>query len=210
MGKRWFSAVLAVSAVVALAGCSLEAYPEIPRFAKSGGQTQAELDAKLATIAGLVFTNASGSEPSMKGATGYGFDIELDPAYEIADLPGLIDFLAVSAWSVRDGYMPNATIAIGLDAGPELSDKMDIVAAAEIAGWVPVGSQTHYFGEDGGSSPELGNGWSSVEIELAIDGVSEELAEKRGAPANRERLGDWPGNAVEPPVGLVVPRTTSE
>ena len=209
MNKRWLQAVVAVSAVVALAGCSSEAYPEIPRFATSGGQTQEELDARLATIPGLVFTDASGSEPNLKGATGYSFDLQLDPAYEIADLPGLIEFLVASAWSVRDGYMPNTTVEIGLDAGPLPSDKIDIVAAAEVAGWVPVGSQAHRFGDDA-SSPEFDNGSSSVSVWLDTGSLSAERAEQRGATANRTRLGDWPGDAVEPPAGAVVPRAAAQ
>jgi hypothetical protein len=196
---------VAALAVLALSGCLPEPYPEIPRFAESGGQTQAELDATLATITGLVFTNASGSKPNAKGNTGYGFDIELDPDYEIANAPGLIDFLVVSAWSVRDGYMPNTTINIALDGGPLPSDKIDVVEAAEVAGWVPEGSQSHRIGDDGGSDPEFDNGWNDVDIWLAID-YSSDRAEDRGADVNRDRLGDWPGSAIDPPVGLVVLR----
>jgi hypothetical protein len=207
MGRR-LSSIAVLAVLLSLVGCSAQPYPEIPRFADSGGQTQSELDARLAAIPGLVFTNASGSEPNVKGATGYGFDVELSPGYEIADAPALVDFLVASAWSVRDGYMPNTTVAIRLDAGALPSDKIDIVAAAEKAGWVPVGSQSHRIGDDGGSSPEFDNGSSSVDVWLALDGLSEARAEERGSPANRERLGDWPGPAVEPPPGMVVPAST--
>jgi len=198
------------AAVLLLAGCSLEPYPEIPRFAESGGQTQDELDARLAGIPGLVFTTAAGSEPNAKGNTGYGYDLVLDPAYEIADAPALVDFLVESAWSVRDGYMPNTTVAIRLDAGPLPTDKIDIVAAAEVAGWVPVGSQSHRIGEDGGSLPEYDNGSTSVDIWLALESISEKRAVQRGSIANRDRLGDWPGDAVEAPAGMVVPRAAAQ
>jgi hypothetical protein len=200
---------VAALAVLTLAGCVPESYPEIPRFAESGGQTQAELDAKLATIPGLVFTDASGSKPNVKGNTGYGYDIELDASYQIADAPGLIDFLVVSAWSVRDGYMPNTTVNIAIDGGPLPSDKIDTVEAAEVAGWVPEGSQSHRIGDDGGSDPEFDNGWNDVDIWLATE-YSSDRAEERGADVNRDRLGEWPGTAVDPPAGLVVPREPAQ
>ena len=196
-------------ATASLGGCSLQAYPEIPRFAESGGQTQADLDATLATIPGLTFTDASGSKPNAKGNTGYSFDMTLDPAYEIADAPALVDFLVLSAWSVRDGYMPNTTIEISLDGGPLATDKVNLVKAGEDSGWVPVGSQLDRMTpETGGSAPEFANGYSNVSVWLTIDGVNPSTAEKRGATANRDRLGDWPGAAPELPTDIVVPRAT--
>jgi hypothetical protein len=206
MRSRRLSVIAALVAVIAFSGCTAAAHPEIPRFAESGGQTQAELDRTLARIPGLVFTEAEGSAPNVKGKTGYGYRIVLDPDHEIADLPALIDFLVASAWSVRDGYMPNATIEIGLDAGPLPSDKVDVVKAAEVAGWVPVGSQSHRIGDDGGSSPEFDSGSTSVSVWLDIDTLSARRAASRGSTANRERLGEWPGPAVALPDGVVVPR----
>jgi hypothetical protein len=207
MGRKAVVAV-GLAALLSLVGCSAPSSPDIPRFATSGGQTQAELEARLAGIPGLVFTDASGSEPNLKRATGYAFTVQVAPGYEIADAPALVDFLVRSAWSVRDGYMPNTTIAITVNAGALPSDKIDIVEAAEVAGWVPEGSQSHRFGADGGSSPEFDNGTSSVDIWLDIDTLSEKRAAQRGSTANRERLGDWPGDAAEPPTGMVVPTTT--
>jgi len=206
MGRKVVVAV-GLAALLSLVGCSVKPSPEIPRFAKSGGQTQAELDARLAAIPGLVFTEASGSEPNLKRATGYQFKVDVEPGYEIADAPALVDFLVLSAWSVRDGYMPNTTIDIGVNAGPLPSDKIDIVEAGEIAGWVPVGSQAHRFGEDA-SSPEFDNGSSRVSVWIDIDTLSEKREKQRGTRANRERLGDWPGDPVDPPAGMVVPTTT--
>lgn len=210
MRSRRLSVVAAIVAVVALSGCTSNAYPEIPRFAKSGGQTQAELDRTLATIPGLVFTKAEGSQPNAKGNTGYEYDIALDPGYMIADVPALIDFLVASAWSVRDGYMPNTTIEIKLDAGLLPSDKIDVVEAAEVAGWVPVDSQSHRIGDDGGSSPELDNGSSRVGVWVDSETVSARRAAARGSIVNRKRLGEWPGPVAVVPDGLVVPRQITQ
>jgi len=207
--RRGTSRAAAALAVFVLSGCVPDPNAETPSFAESGGQTQAELDATLATIDGLVVSNASGSEPNAKGNTGYGYDIALDAGYEIADVPGLIDFLVDSAWSVRDGYMPNTTVRISLDAGPLPDDKIDVVDAAETAGWVPEGSQSHGIGDDGGSMPEYDNGSTSVDIWLAIENSSDR-ADERGAFVNRDRLGDWPGDPAELPQGLIVPRVSAE
>lgn len=195
------AALLTVVLTVVLAGCSLTAYPEIPRDADSGGQTQDDLDETLADLTGLQVTHAAGSNPNAKGNTGYGFDLELDPGYQIVDAPGLVTFLVESAWSVRDGYLPNTTVEIRLDAGPLPSDKIDIVGAAEESGWVPVGSQSHRIGEDGGSMPEYDNGYSSVSVWLDSDSTSATVL-KRGGVANRDRLGEWPGVVPEVPEGL--------
>jgi hypothetical protein len=81
-----------------------------------------------------------------------------------------------------------------------------VVKAAEVAGWVPVGSQSHRIGDDGGSSPEFDNGSTSVSVWLDIDTLSARRAASRGSTANRERLGEWPGPAVALPDGVVVPR----
>ena len=210
MRSRRLSVIAAIVAVVAFSGCTANAYPEIPRFAKSGGQTQAELDRTLAKIPGLVFTEAEGSEPNVKGNTGYGYDIALDPGYMIADVPALIDFLVASAWSVRDGYMPNTTIEIKLNAGPLPSDKIDVVEAAEVAGWVPVNSQSHRIGDDGGSSPEFDNGSSRVGVWIDSETVSARRAATRGSIVNRKRLGEWPGPAAVVPDGMVVPREITQ
>lgn len=198
-------AAVGIIAAITLSGCTVQSYPEIPRFAESGGQTQDQLDASLESIPGLTVERATGSEPNTKGNTGYSFDLVLGSSHEIADAPALIDFLVESAWSVRDGYMPNTSVEIRLDAGPLPTDKVDIVAAAEQAGWVPVGSQAHRMTpDDGGSAPEFDNGTTSVTVWLDSDRVRGD--DKRGAVTNRERLGEWPGTAPKLPAGLTVPR----
>jgi len=206
-GIRRLSLAGGVAAVLALTGCSLEQYPEIPRYAESGGQTVDQLAERLATIPGLTFTEAVGSQPNAKGNTGFAFDMTLDPAYEVADAPALVDFLTKSAWSVRDGYQPNVAVEISLFAGESADSKVDIVAAAEDGGWVPIGTQSHRMTEDdGGSAPEFANGYTSVSVWL--DNVSTSgTVRARGGPENRERLGDWPGPAPEVPDGLTRLRT---
>ncbi|WP_147441631.1 hypothetical protein [Mycetocola lacteus] len=182
-------------AALSLTGCvpTSNPYPEIPRFAKSGGQTQAELNAKLATIPGLKFQKSSGGKPNVKGNTGFTFHFELDSGYRIADPAGLVDYLSRSAWSVRDGYMPNS--AIYIECLCNVADNLDLVVAGEDAGWVPKDSQLHRGPAE--------NGYTDVNVWVSADNTS---SERRGAVANRERLGTWPGDAPAVPENLVVPR----
>lgn len=186
--------VVGLVALLGLAGCSLDPYPEIPRDAPSGGQTQAELDATLAGIPGLTVEDAAGSKPNLKGNTGYGFDLILDPGYEVADGVALVDFLVESAWSVRTGYMPNTTIAVRFSGVP--GDDFNATIAAIDGGWIPEGSQT--------VRPISEQGWSSAQVWLNIDGSR---AVHLGAIANRERIGEWPGDVPEFPADAIVPRT---
>ncbi len=182
-------------AVLVLAGCAFsEAYPEIPHDAPSGGQTQAELNEKLATIPGLVFERAAGSNPNIKRNTGYGYRLSLDPDYRITDPERLLDFLVESAWSVRDGYQPNTTVMISLRGVPE--DDLNLGVVGEESGWVPVGART--------IRDVAENGATSVTVWLDLDGSR---AEERGAVANRERLGPWPGDAPDVPTNVTEPRT---
>ncbi|MFZ4841259.1 hypothetical protein ACL9RE_02115 [Mycetocola saprophilus] len=192
---RRFGVSVILVAALSLTGCvpTADPYPEIPRFAKSGGQTQAELDAKLSSIEGLRFTEAAGSKPNVKGNTGYGFRFELDPAYRITDPVALVDFLVESAWSVRDGYMPNTTVEF--DFIGVRSDQIDLLTVGEQAGWVPVGSQSKFGVAE--------NGYSSLSVWISNTGSRDS---ERGGVANRERLGKWPGDAPDVPKNLVVPR----
>lgn len=164
--------------------------PELPHHAATGGQTQADLDADLARIPGLVVVRARGSEPNVKGNTGYEYRLELAPGYRIADAEALVDFLVVGAWSVRDGWMPNTSIVIAFDGLPD--DGPDLVQAAIDAQSVPEGSQ---------STPGAAGGFSYVTIWVQTVGSP---AEERGRPANVHRLGTWPGEAPVPPTDAIV------
>lgn len=175
-------------ALLILAGCT---FPEgVPRNAPSGGQTQAELDAKLATIPGLFFEKASGSTPNVKGNTGYGYRLTLDPDYRITDPEGLVDFLVRSAWSVRDGYQPNTEIKIALFGVPE--DNLNLGIVGEQSGWVPVGARSIIDVAD--------NGYTSATV--SVNTRPGHYAAVGGGVANREELGPWPGDAPELPAGL--------
>lgn len=194
-----------------LAGCSiLTPYPEVPRDAERGGQTQADLDATLSSIPGLTFATASGSEPNVKGNTGYTFALALDPDYEIADVGALVDFLVASAWSVRTGYMPNSTIDISITVGPEPAELVDLVAGGEEAGWVPAESQPHGLDTDDGGSARDDNpdGYTKLTVWIDSHNVTDPSTDTRGAVANRDRLGEWPGSVPALPTDAVVPRST--
>lgn len=184
--SRLIVGALAVSLV--LTGCTFE--ETIPRNAPSGGQTQAELDAKLVTIPGLIFEKALGSKPNIKGNTGYGYRITLDPNYRITDPERLLDFLVESAWSVRDGYQPNTDVSISLFGVPE--DDLNLGIVGEQSGWVPVGGRTILDVADNGSTS----------VTVSVNARSGRYAESGGGAANLERLGPWPGDAPELPVGL--------
>jgi hypothetical protein len=178
-----------------LTGCLAEPYPEIPRNAESGGQTLAELRATLDGIPGLIVEKAEGSEPNVKGNTGFGYTLAVEPDHRVADTMALLDFLVESAWSVRDGYLPNTSIEIRLSVSPE--DELDLVPAAEEAGWVPEGVLTSRGpGDDGHTSVSV---WT---------GDSTDFDATNGGLANRDRLGTWPGPAPEVPADMIVPRTT--
>jgi hypothetical protein len=193
-GMRAIAAACALAGVWALSGCTAlpEPYPEIPRDAAGGGQTSEELQDTLAQIDGLVVENASGSEPNAKGNTGFGFDLRLEPGYDVVDGPAFVDFLVESAWSVRDGYMPNTSVELRLFSN-EGSDFLVGEAAIE-AGWVPAGANV------GEISP---NGWSGATVWVETEGTR---LEERGSTANRERLGEWPGDAPEVPEGVIARR----
>jgi hypothetical protein len=210
---RWAVSVLGgVLAVVLLSGCmTLTPYPEIPRYAKSGGQTQAQLDATLKTISGITFTDASGGSPNVKGNTGYAFTLKVKPGYQVADAAKLVDFLVRSAWSVRDGWMPNTTIEISIEAGLAPATSIDLVAGAEQMGWVPVGSQAHGIGlNDGGSAPEFDpDHYTSVSVWVNSDEAVQRKSDPNGAVANRKSLGKWPGAVPMLATGIVVPRPTA-
>lgn len=195
-------------AAMVLAGCTATPDPKIPHDAEAGGQTQSQLDAELASIVGLTVTSAAGSRPNVKGNTGYAYALVIDPAYEVADVAGLVDFLVASAWSVREGYMPNSTIDISVSVGAEPTELVDLVDGAEQAGWVPEGSQPHGLDPSNGGSERQFNPGGTTKVTIWIDSqnVSDPSSDTRGAVANRERLGDWPGDVPELPAGLIVPR----
>lgn len=190
--KVWLPVIGGLLAAVALSGCAASASPTDPPTAPSGGQSQSDLDATLAQIPGLTVTASSGAKPNIKGNSGYSYDLALDPQYRIADPEALVTFLVEAAWSVRDGAEPNTAIDVYLAGVP--ADGVDLSLAAEGAGWVPPGSQTRGAAD---------NGFTSARIWLDTEGSK---AEARGAIANRERLGDWPGTVPALPADLTVPR----
>lgn len=190
--KVWMSVIGGLLAAVALSGCAASAGSAERPAVPSGGQSQSELDATLAQIPGLTVTTSSAAKPNVKGNSGYSFDLALDPDYRIADPEALVTFLVESAWSVRGDTEPNTAIDVYLAGVP--ADGVDLSLAAEGAGWVPPGSQTRGTAD---------NGFTSARIWLDTEGSK---AEARGATANRERLGDWPGAAPTLPADLTVPR----
>lgn len=208
--RRWRAAAIpsAVVLVVLLGGCNAVTYPDIPRFATSGGQTQSQLDATLQTIPGIAINDASGSSPNVKGNTGYGFSLTVKPGYQVADAARLVDFLVRSAWSVRDGWMPNTTIEIEIQAGSAPAESIDLVAAAEQTGWVPVGAQLSGIGPDeGGSDPQFDpDHYTSVSVWVNSEEAAQQKSDPNGAVANRKSLGKWPGAVPALSIGIVVAR----
>lgn len=173
---------------LSLAACTSAPGSEIPHDAKSGGQTLAEMQKAVRAIPGLDIDAGGGGRPNIKGNTGYAFEITLDPAYEIVDGPALVEFLARSAWSVREGYLPSATIDITV-----ISDKarpFDVRAAAEHAGWA-----THWA-----VTPK--NGLSTISIYTYADAEQGSEAQVAQGKKNRARLGPWPGPVPSIPDGI--------
>ncbi|WP_271985879.1 hypothetical protein [Pseudoclavibacter terrae] len=178
----------ALLASTVLSGCG-PAYPEIPRDAETGGQTLVELEDTLNSIEGLTFSDVGGSDPNIKGNTGFGMKVTLEEGYQLANPGALLVFLTESAWSVRDGYMPNIAVEIRY-TGP-VDDGIDMTAVGIETGWVPSTSST-----PGGAD----NGFTSVSVPVA------DSATEKGVPENAVRLGPWPGDVPEVPTGMVVER----
>jgi hypothetical protein len=167
--ERWIAAVVVIGGIASVAGCAQARRDDIPHDAPSGGQTLTEMKAAVSEIPGLSVDVSGGGAPNVKGNTGYDIAVTVAPGYRIVDGPALITFLTESAWSVREGYMPNAQISVSVTAGAG-SDFDAAVAAAE-AGWLeprePVPSS---------------NGFSVAAISV------------RDGSSARERLGEWPGD----------------
>ncbi|WP_261166944.1 hypothetical protein [Microbacterium sp. Marseille-Q6965] len=155
---------------------------QIPHDAPSGGQTLAQMQESLTEIPGLTITTPGGGTPNVKGNTGYDFTVEVQPGHAIVDGPALVDFLVRSAWSVRDGWMPNAQISISVQAEP--GSGFDIGPTAAEGGWV---APRDWVVSDSGYS----------RVPIPVD-------ESKGAE-NRERLGPWPGEVPAVPANVTAP-----
>ncbi|MFJ4160323.1 hypothetical protein [Microbacterium testaceum] len=171
---RWIAALLVVGGIASLTACGQARRDDIPHDASSGGQTLSDMRAAVAELPGLSIDVGGGEAPNVKGNTGYDIAVTVSPGYRITDGPALITFLTESAWSVREGYMPNAQISITVkdNAGSDF----DAAAAAAEAGWIE--PREPVPGSDG--------------FTVANVNVRE------GSPA-RERLGAWPGDVPAVP-----------
>lgn len=186
--RRLAALATALVASTLLSGCG-PAYPEIPRDAETGGQTLAELEETLDSIEGLTFSDVGGSAPNVKGNTGFEVNVALQDGYQLANPGALIVFLTESAWSVRDGYMPNIAVEIRY-MGP-VEDDVDLTTVGIETGWASSSSSTPGVAD---------NGFTRVSIPVA------DYATKKGVPENALRLGPWPGDVPEVPTGMVVER----
>lgn len=175
--ERWIAALLVVGGIASLTACTQARRDDVPHDAPSGGQTLSEMRTAVSEIPGLAVDITGGGAPNVKGNTGYDIAVTVAPGYRIADGPALIDFLTESAWSVREGYMPNAQISISVTDAP--GGDFDAAAAAAEAGWIEP------------REPVPGsNGFTVAAISV-----------RDGSPA-RERLGDWPGAVPAVPTDL--------
>lgn len=189
--RRVRGGALLLALVLTLGGC-VTPNADIPHDATTGGQTHAALLDELEGVPGLEVEVAQGGPPNVKGNTGFEFRLALAPGYRLADAEALLDYLVEAAWSVRDGWMPNTSIEIGITGLPD--DALDLVQAAVDAGWVPAGSQ---------NSDGVVGGFSHVTVWVQTEGSR---AEERGGVQNVRRLGPWPGEAPTFPDGAVVPQ----
>lgn len=180
--KRWLAVSAVVASVLALAGCisTGSAKSDVPHDAASGGQTLDEMKTLLGSIDGIGVADITGGErPNIKGNTGYSVTLDVSDGYTIVDGAELVDFVVASVWSVREGYMPNATIDIRvrMPAG----SSFDVAAAAASAGWTTATDTT-------------AREFSSVVVPVST-------SKDQGA-SNLERLGEWPGAVPEVPRGV--------
>ncbi|PNW08398.1 hypothetical protein C1632_11140 [Microbacterium testaceum] len=177
---RWIATVLVITGMASLTACTQARRYDIPHDAQTGGQTFDEMTAAVSEIPGISVDVSGGDPPNIKGNTGYEISVTVQPGYRIVDGPALISFLTESVWSVREGYMPNTQIAIGVtdNAGSDF----DAASAAAAAGWIASRDAVK----------------RSTAYSLATIGVED------GSPA-REKLGDWPGDVPAVPTNVTAP-----
>ncbi len=185
MGRRRGVAAAIIGLLAAtVAGCSAGPQTfddDVPHDADSGGQTFAEMQESLQRIPGLEITAEGGGRPNVKGNTGYVITVELEAGHTLVDGPALVTFLVESAWSVREGWQPNALVTIYLTTA-DPSSQVDIAAAAAEAGWMEPGA-------------------SSIATPDKLGTANIDVSTTTGA-SHRERLGDWPGDVPAVPQGI--------
>lgn len=178
-------------AALALVGCSPRPYTPsaretIPHFPESGGQLLSEFVSHVESIDGISVERASISDlPNVKENTGFEMHIVLDPEYVIANPEAFVNYLVLSAWSVRDGYQPNTDLSFSISVKPY--DAFDLRAAMYEAGW---------YDKPPVSKPTPGK-LNMGKVQLSDDFGPHGLV-------NLERLGDWPGDVPDMPEGMVV------
>ena len=180
---------LALPAALGIAGCTGQQTADPQAGTAGRGQTLSELTTALDDVEGLTFSDVGGSEPNVKGNTGFTVRVALDPAYELVDPAALVDFLVEAAWSVDDGPVPNTTIEIAYLGVP--GDDVDLGAAAQQSGWLAPEARTRQVAP---------NGYSMATVPVA------DYAVDQGVPETVDRLGPWPGEAPAVPGGLTAPR----
>ena len=186
-------AITAAASTLVLTACSLPSgkNPNYPHDAPVGGQTIVEMEQSVVALPGIESVETQGHNSlNIKGNTGRHIKVVIEPGYVVADEEAFATFLVESLWSVREGYMPNASLQLSITANPE--DEFSIGAAVIAAGWREPDAHTR---------PPTDEGWSST----AVD-VSERTSGSQWGIKNLERLGDWPGTVPEPPTDALVPR----
>lgn len=179
--RRGIIAVVVAAGMVGLTSCGPSRADLIPHDAPSGGQTLSEARSAIARIPGLTVDFQGGERPNIKGNTGYDIAVTVDPGYWIVDGPALVTFLTESAWSVRNGYLPNARISLTVTDDP--ANGFDVAKAAAAAEWI----------EPRDPVPES-EGFTVANVDTV-----------EGSPA-RVRLGDWPGEVPDVPTGVTAAR----
>lgn len=196
-GTRTLGTYVAAWAVVLMLGGCLASNgknPNYPHDAPSGGQTIEEMEASIAALPGIESIETDGHDSlNIKGNTGRRAVIVVDPDFMIADGEALVTFLVESLWSVREGYMPNATLQLSITTNP--ADEFSIGEAAIAAEWKQ---------PDASARPASERGWSSTQVDVSSDGTG---GSARWGVENLERLGDWPGAVPDPPADAIIPRT---
>ncbi|XBH20465.1 hypothetical protein V5R04_09420 [Jonesiaceae bacterium BS-20] len=165
--------------------------PNFPHDAPAGGQTFAQMEESIAMLPGIVTAEISGYEQlNLQGNTGVGIDLELDPGYQIVDGPALLTFLIESAWSVREGYMPNTSISVSFSTDGDFD--VDANVYAYEAGWDDELQPTE--------RSEWNFGFSRANVWLR------NIGQDTQGQKNLLRLGQWPGPVPEVPQGAIIPR----
>jgi len=184
--------VLAASVVLLLTACNPFTNP-YEDHQRDGGITPDQAEEALLSIEGVsdadygTYEWYNPGEGGMFSSSGMDvvLNITIDPEYSIADHEAFLEYAAATAWSVNDHY-PKGSVVIQLVGGEDLNYD-----------WEPVAADV--FPGVRGFTDAASMGWDEEDAEWYIGGRVLSVS----AATYGERFGEWPGDEVDAPSGLL-------